>query len=171
VGDYRLENAVQPDGRLKTVPVYCGDWYVFCGGAEAVRRAKRIYAALSALCAAMFVAVLLLNAGSGRFALAMLPFAAMVFPVFFALAGSLRLILAGARVTREGRDKMQGRLAACALFLAALSAASAAGHAVYWRLNGAAPRDIASLGATLAILASAIAMFSLRRGLDMEKAA
>lgn len=171
VGDYRLENAVQPDGRLKTAPVYRGDWFVFSGGAEALRRAKRTYVLLSMLCASLFAAVLLLNAPSGRFALATLPFAAMVFPVFFSLAGSLRLIASSARVTREGRDKMQGRFVACALSMSALCALSAVGHLVCWSIHGRTPKDILSLAATLAILASAIAMLSLRGGLDMEKAA
>jgi hypothetical protein len=158
-------------GADQDVPVYRGDWFVFSGGAEALRRAKRTYVLLSLLCAFLFAGVLLLNAPSGRFAFAMLPFSAMVFPVFFSLAGSLRLIASGARVTREGRDKMQGRFVACALSMSVLSAVSAVGHTVYWRLHGGTPKDIASLAATLVILASAIAMLSLREGLDMEKTA
>ena len=170
LGDYRLENRTDPrSGKIKTVPVYRGAWFAFTADESAVRRAKRVYPALSALCAGLFLLVLLLNAPSGHAIYVMLPFAAMVFPVFFCLAGSRRLLTAKDKVTREHADKIQKRLTNCAFMLALFSAVSAAGHLLFWFRSGMSARDAISLAAAAAILASAVAMFRMKDSLEMKR--
>ena len=168
--DYRLENRTNPrSGKVQTVPVYRGKWFAFAAGEAEVRRAKRIYPALSALCAALFLLVLLLNAPSGHAVYVMLPFAAMVFPVFYSLAGSRRLLTAGDRVTREHADKIQRRFASCSFMMILFSAISAAGHLLYFFRSGASALDAVSLAAATAIFLSAAVMFRHRDDLRMRQ--
>ena len=168
--DYRLENRTDPrSGKVKTVPVYHGKWFAFAAEEERVRRAKRLYPALSALCGALFLLVLLLNAPSGRAVYVMLPFAAMIFPTFYCLAGSRRLLTAGDRVTREHADKIQRRFASCSFMMILFSAISAAGHLLYFFRLGASALDAVSLAATIAVFLSAAAMFRQKDDLRMKQ--
>ena len=170
LGDYRLENREDPrSGKIKTVPVYRGAWFAFAADANAVRRAKRLYPILSAVCALLFLLVLLINAPSGHVAYVTLPFAAMIFPLFFCLAGSRRLLTAKDKVTREHADKICARFASSSFILALLSAISAAGHALFWLRSGASALDALSFAATAVILISAAIMFQRRDDLRMKQ--
>lgn len=172
VGDYRLENRTNPKtGRVVTVPVYRGDWYAFAADAQTVRRMKRVYPALSALCIAMFLLVLLLNAPSGHIFYVTMPFAALIFPVYFSAAGSWRLLTAKDRITREHSDKLQPRFTSCALFLTSFSAVSVCGHILYWFRVGVTLLDAVSFAATAVILASGMTMFRLRENLKTVRKA
>ena len=172
LGDYRLENRVDPkSGKVKTVPVYRGAWFTFAADANAVRRAKRLYPILSAVCALLFLLVLLLNAPSGHAAYVTLPFAAMIFPLFFCLAGSRRLLTAKDKMTREHADKICVRFASSSFFLALFSAISAAGHTLFWVRSGTSAPDALSFAATAAILAAAVTMFQRRDDLRMKQIA
>lgn len=172
LGDYRLENRTNPrNGKVVTVPVYRGEWFAFTADAQTVRKMKRLYPLLSALSAAMFLLVMLLNAPCGHMFYVMLPFAAMIFPVYFALAGSRRLLTAKEKVTREHNDKIRQRFTSCALFMTTFSAISAAGHAVYAFRAALTGRDIVSFAATLVVLVCAAVMFAKRDALEMKKTA
>ena len=168
--DYRLENRTDPkSGKVKTIPVYRGAWFAFAADERTVRRARRLYPALSALCAALFLLVMLINAPSGHAVYVMLPFAAMVFPIFFCLAGSRRLLLAKDKVTREHADKIQKRFTSSAFMMALFSGISAAGHVLYFFRSGVSVRDALSCMAALAILACAAAMFHKKDDLRMVR--
>ena len=170
LGDYRLENRTDPrSGKVKTVPVYRGAWFAFAADAAAVRRAKRIYPCLCALCAALFLLVLLLNAPSGHAVYVTLPFAVMVFPIFFCAAGCRRLLTARDKVTRKHADKIQRRFETSAFMMALFSAISAAGHLLFFFRVGGSVRDAISFAATLAILISAAVMFRSRDDLRMKQ--
>ena len=170
LGDYRLENRTDPrTGKIKTVPVYRGPWFAFAADRDTVRRAKRLYTALSALSALLFLLVLFLNAPSGRAIYVMLPFAAMVFPIFFCLAGCQRLLTAREKVTREHADKIQTRFTNCAFMMALLSAISTAGHLLYWFRFGMRLLDVLSLASAAAILAMAAVMFRKKDDLRMKQ--
>lgn len=172
-GDYRLENRADArTGKVKTVPVYTGAWYAFDADAATVRRMKRLYPALSALCAAMLLLVLTLNAPCGHVYYVMLPLVALVFPIYFAVAAGWRLWTAKDKVTREHRDKMEQRYASSLLFIVLFSAISVAGHLLYGFRAGwtrFAPSDAASLAATAVILASGIAMLRHKGNLKMVR--
>ncbi len=167
--DYRLENVVDPrTGRLRTRPVYRGEYYRFRAAPAAVRGTKRLYLLASLLCTACFLAPLFSNAPSGHAMYVMLPFAALVFPVFYLLAGCRRLVAAKERVTREHRDKITDRLRGASLSACILSGISAAGHVVYWILNGSSLCDALFLLAAAVIFALSLVMFCQRARLEME---
>ena len=169
-GDYRLENITTPSGKVKTVPVYKGDWFAFCADASAVQRTKRLYPAFSAVIAALFLLVLSMNAPSGHIYYVMVPFAVMVFPVYFALAAAYRLLTAKEKVTREHRDKLVNRYITSSLFLMVFSAASSVGHIIYCVNFPPAAKDFISLACTAVICALSAWMFFRRKDLKMEKA-
>ena len=169
LGDYRLENRTNPrNGKIVTVPVYRGEWYVFAAGDQTVRSMKRLYPLLSLLSAAAFLLVMLLNAPCGHVFYVMTPFVAMIFPVFFSLAGSYRLLTAKEKITREHNDKIFKRFATCALFLTVFSAISAAGHVLYAVRTGVTAKDVVSFAAACVILACGAVMFAKKDNLETK---
>jgi len=168
--DYRLENSVDPkSGRLVTRPVYRGDWYGFLEPPETVARTRKTYLVCTGAAALAFLAALSLNAPATRVLYVLLPFALLLFPVYYAAAGCRRLVTAGERMTREHRDKIYDRLCSATLFLMIFSGASALGHAVMWALRGESVRDAIFLALTLVIFAAGLVMFRARRLLRLEK--
>lgn len=167
-GDYRLENITDRRGRIRTVPVYRGDWYSFCESAETVRRTKRLCCILSALCLAMFLPVLFVNAPCGHVMYITLPFAALIIPIYFLLAGCARLLTAKDRVTREHSDKILPRITGSALSAMLLSGISCGGHIFYAIRTGDTAPDLLCFAATAVILAASIILFSRRGRLRME---
>ena len=168
-GDYRLENISTPSGRIKTVPVYRGDWFAFTADEKTVKRTKKCFPAFSAAIAALFLLVLAMNAPSGHIYYVMTPFAVMVFPVFFALAAAYRLLTAKEKVTREHRDKLVNRYITVSLFLMVFSAASTAGHIIYCFNYPPAAKDFVSLASAALICGLSAWMFFHRNDLKMEQ--
>ena len=169
-GDYRLENVTTPSGKTKTVPVYRGEWFTFVADEADIKRIRVLYPVFSAVIAALFILVLLLNAPSGHIYYVMAPFAAMIFPVFFALAAARRLLTYKEKVTREHRDKIVNRYISVSLFLMVFSALSTIGHIVYCIKYAPGIRDFVSLGCAAVICTLAVWMFVNRNRLRMQKA-
>lgn len=168
-GDYRLENITTSSGKVKTIPVYKGEWFAFCADASVVQRTKRLFPAFSAVIAALFLLVLLMNAPSGHIYYVMVPFAVMIFPVYFALAAAYRLLTAKEKVTREHRDKLVNRYITVSLFLMVFSAASTVGHIIYCLNFPPVAKDFVSLSCAAVICALSAWMFFHRNDLKMEK--
>jgi len=163
--DYRLENELDPKtGRLVTRAVYRGDWFGFSAAPEAVAGLKKRDTVCGVLAALCFAAGLALNAPATRTMYVLLPFALLLFPLYYTLAGCRRLVTAKERVTREHRDKICDRLPASSLFLMILSALSAAGSVIRWAALGAVWRDLLLLLAAALIFVCGLLIF-LRRGL------
>lgn len=170
LGDYRLENVPHPrTGKLRTVPVYRGEWFAFAENEAEIRRVKRLIPLLTALILIAFLAVLLINAPCGHMFYVMVPFAALIFPVYFQLAGCIRLLTAKTRVTREHKDKLTQRAAVCPMFMTFFSGVSTGGHLLYAVREGLTPLDVVSLVCAAVILVSAIVLFSLRDKVRMDK--
>lgn len=170
VSDYRLENQPSPqNGRVKTVPVYRGQRYVYDADRQSLRQSKIFFTAAVAISLAAFLLVLVMNAPCGHAMYVMMPFSALVFPLFFAAASCLRLWHKGEWFTREHRDKTGQRLNTCALAMAILSCMSLVGHIVYACVMGFAAKDFISLACAAAVLCAAAAMLSRRRELNMHE--
>lgn len=169
VNDYRLENRADPrTGRLKTVPVYRGERYAYDADAASLRQSTFFFTAATAISLAAFLLVLMLNAPCGHAMYVMMPFSALVFPLFFAAASCLRLWQKGEWFTREHRDKTGQRFNTCAVAMAILSCMSLVGHIVYACVTGLAGRDFISLACAAVVLCAAAAMLSRRRELNMH---
>jgi hypothetical protein len=127
VGDYRLENVKDKNGKLVTRPVYKGAWYVFVNGADNVRQETRLIAVLTAA-AIVFLAVSLLfysNKGFTAQYYTLIPFLVCVFPLMYLCIAVYNLIKVTrrdpVRATREENDKMSDRVAKCTFVMMLLS--------------------------------------------------
>ncbi len=127
VGDYRLENVKDKNGKLVTRPVYKGAWYVFVNGADNVRQETRLIAVLTAA-AIVFLAVSLLfysNKGFTAQYYTLIPFLVCVFPLIYLCIAVYNLIKVTrrdpVRATREENDKMSDRVAKCTFVMMLLS--------------------------------------------------
>ena len=174
--DYRLENVVNPrTGKLVTKAVYRGDWFCFEKPAELVRKRKILYTVLVGLIAAAFVAALLLTGITERNQnmkaieqyYVIIPFMALIFPIFFMGAAAVRMWRATDKVTREHRDKIIERFTVTGISAAVLSGISLIGHIVSWAINGETATDLIFLGITGIIRAASILIFAYRRDLSM----
>lgn len=166
--DFRLENEVDPrSGRIRTVPVYRGPLFSFVRDAQAVARMRRIYPALTALAVLIYGALLFTNTAAGRTMYVMLPFAPLCFPLLYAAMGCFRLLTAKGQVTREHKDKTGDRLSAASAVMTGLSGVSFVGHIVFWCLHGEALQDFLLLLGTAVIFGCGLAMFLLRKNLEM----
>ena len=176
--DYRLENVVDPrTGKLVTKAVYRGDWFRFSESAALIKRRRILFSVLYGLIVALFIGALLLTGIRERrtdvIALeqfyVMVPFAAMVFPVFYMGTALIRLWRAKDKVTREHRDRILNRFAATGIITAVLAGGSLIGHIVSWVLNGEMARDIVLLVFTAAIIGAAVTIFVRRVDFRMEQ--
>lgn len=176
--DYRLENVVDPKtGKLITKAVYRGDWFRFVKPAEFIKKRKILFTVLVALAVALFVSALLLtginernhNVKALEQMYVMVPFVAMIFPIFYMGTAVVRMWRATDQVTREHKDRIAGRFAATGISTAILAGLSLIGHIVSWVLNGETTTDLLLLGITAALLAIAIAVFVLKSDFEMEK--
>lgn len=162
-------------GKLVTKAVYRGDWFCFEKPAELVKKRKVLYTVLVGLIAAAFIAALLLTGINERnrsmIAIeqyyVIIPFIALMFPIFFMGASIVRMWRATDRVTREHRDKITNRFAATGISAAILSGVSMIGHIVSWAINGETATDMIFLGITGIILAASVLIFVFRGDFSM----
>ncbi len=127
VGDYRLENVKDKNGKLVTRPVYKGAWYVFVNGADNVRQETRLIAVLTAAAIVFFAVSLLFYSNKGFTAqyYTLIPFLVCVFPLMYLCIAVYNLIKVTrrdpVRATREENDKMSDRVAKCTFVMMLLS--------------------------------------------------
>lgn len=174
--DYRLENVVNPKtGKLVTRAVYRGDWFCFEKPAALVKKRKILYTILVGLIIAVFIAALLLTGINERNQsmkaiekyYVIIPFIALLFPIFFMGAATVRMWRATDKVTREHRDKIIERFTVTGISAAILSGISLVGHIVSWAINGETVTDMIFLGFTVIILAASVVIFAFRKDLSM----
>lgn len=166
--DYRLENVLNKKGKLVTVPVYSGNWYRFSSDTATVRRARILYSVLTFLNALLFGGALFVVSPCTKTFYVMIPFAAMVFTVFFSLASLLRLWRAGEKVTREHAHKTSDRYNTCIVMNMIFSGISFVGHIVYMFLEKETGMDVVVLLCTIGIFVSSLVMFLRRADIRME---
>ncbi|MBQ9412558.1 MAG: hypothetical protein IJU29_05615 [Oscillospiraceae bacterium] len=166
-GDYRLENVLDKNGVLRTVPVYRGPLFRFTAEPEALRRVKGRTLLLTAAATAALLLPLLSSAPLLRLWYAALPAALCVLPDAELWMGVRRLYTAGPTVTREHRDKIHDRFAGWSLAFAILAALSLLGQLAGY-LGGCGPEGIPATVGTLAALAAAAALFGTKKALLME---
>lgn len=121
VDDYRLDNVLGPNGKLKTVPVYCGDWYEFEADEETVRKTKLRYVVLTALAVASLLYLLIFTNHIGHYWYVAAPLALSTIFLFFAALSTWRLRTANGPVTREHKNKTHDRMATMSLFTTVLA--------------------------------------------------
>lgn len=168
--DFRLENVLDTNGKLKTKAVYRGKWYRFRSDSDVIGRMKRIYTALAIVSVLVLLAMLFTTDTMGNFWYVVMPLACNLIPVFFVVIGCWRLLTARDRVTREHKDKIHDRLAPASLFQTVFALLGAAGGiASDIRLSSFTLGRALFLLGGLVLAAAGLFMFLLRNNLLMEE--
>lgn len=169
VDDYRLDNVLEPDGRLRTVSVYSGGWYGFVQKGAALVRLKTVCAASALIAAASAFFALWRSVPVMRVWYVCLPAVFTLLPAGMAVVSAAYILTAGEKVTREHRDKCTDRMKGASLGLVVLSALTLAGETVYLIMNGASPGDIPTAVSTAVTLAASLILFLQKKRLTMER--
>lgn len=155
--DYRIDDFVDPNtGKVATRTTYIGKYYRFRAPKAQVARARKVYAALSALTAVLFAVPMFLDPDVLRAFYAALPFAAITIPMAYLAAGCQRLYSAKDKVTREHRDKSAPRLRGCGISVCVLAGISMIGMIVCACLHGFSAADWISVLCAAAMIAAHI---------------
>ncbi|MBE6767771.1 MAG: hypothetical protein E7549_02530 [Ruminococcaceae bacterium] len=125
--DYRLENVRDKQGKLRTVAVYRGTRYTFKASPQAVRRAARLYALLTAWSVLCFGVILFLNAAVLRQFYVLLPVLCCLLPLGYLTVAVIYTFTSTPPLTRERRDKICDRLAHTTVLLIFFSGVSLLG--------------------------------------------
>ncbi len=169
--DYKLENVLGANGRIKTVSVYAGPYFAFKAGAASVKRTRTVCAAMCAAALAAAAVPLFVNTGVVHNYGVVLPFVLGLIPLFNLLAAMYRFIRAGEKVTREHKDKLGGRFlwASAALFVCA--GGSMIGQIVWYFGHSAEIcfADIAVSICTAVLMAAAAVLFLQKKNLEMKQ--
>ena len=166
LSDYVLEEQTKAKtGKLHRVPVYRGNYYVFCRHGRDLKKTKFLFAGLTALCVLAFLSALSVNAPCGHRWYVMFPLALMIFPLFFQTESCVLLLTAKEKLERSVRDRIEQRTVITSAVLALFSFFSLAGHVVSMILYQETLQDVIYLVSAVLILASSLVMFAARRGL------
>lgn len=175
--DYILKEELDPvTGRIRTKAVYQGEYFAFTAGEGELRRAKRRFAALTALIAAACVSALAVNAPCAHVWYCNLPFVLMVLPVWLAGASSIRFARCRQPLNREWRDKTCRRYVTSLIFILVFSLFALAGNIIFMILYNLqhsgqfAARDAVFPCAAAVTAAASGRMLSLRSVLNTVRA-
>lgn len=169
VQDYRLENRMSKDGKVRTVPVYKGDWFDFTADPAAVARAKVTYPALIAASGVLLLYLLIFTNHMGNQWYVVLPAAFSLIFWFFAVLSTYRLLTAKGPVTREHKDKLHDRMAPMTLIFTVLLGLCTVGSVTGIVLQGFHPWRLAYTLAAALCTCCGLIMFLNRGVLRMEK--
>lgn len=169
VDDYRLDNVLDANGKLRTVSVYAGDWYGFVLSGCALVRLKTVCAAASLIAAVSAIFPLCRSVPVMRAWYVCLPAVFALLPAGMAVGSAVYILTAGEKVTREHRDKSTDRMKGASAGLLILSAITLAGETAYLLLNGADDGLVSCMLSSAVTLAAAVVLFLQKKNLLMEK--
>lgn len=121
-GDYRVEPHLCPNGKVKDVPIYCGDYFRFVREPEKVRHSTWTAAVFHLLLSVMLLLPLCFPCSYAQQFYIVIPMLVAMVPAALLWAGLWRLWRVKAPVTREYRDKSAGRIEWCSAFQLVVSA-------------------------------------------------
>ena len=127
--DYRLKNTSTPSGKIKTIAVYCGEYYTFAADALTIRKTKRLLPTLTVICTLLFYTTLFLNTPILRLPYVLLPVIACMPALLFLCAAVFCFCTVHEPFTRADSSKIYNRLvlsSAAIMVLSGLSLVSAA---------------------------------------------
>ncbi len=176
VGDYRLENVKDKNGKLVTKPVYKGKYYVFEKSAEEVRRGITTLSAC-ALAAVLTLAAALVFAGNKGFTsqfYTVLPMVICTLPLAFFCVAVYYLRTVKLPAVRERKEKMSDRVSKCAFIMLLMAGWNLSGTllAFILKLSGVEKRPFTAgdgvfIAASLAFFAAVLGAFLARKSVTM----
>lgn len=158
--DYRLEEHILPNGKMKSEPVYQGKYFAFTETAEQILRLRRVLLLYSSGVLLLLLPMLLDNTRLGRTVYVILPVVCTLVPLYLLLAGARRLKMTQTPFIREHRDKTDKRIRGASVALVAFIAAGCLGSVIHFIINGIAANEI--FGVACLFLALAVSILLLR---------
>jgi hypothetical protein len=176
--DYRLENRLTQNGKLVTIAVYQGEYYVFSADRLKLLRSRNIIAALSIIYWISFSAGLVVDSGAMHRWYVSFPYFAGFLPAAFLVSSVYYLIRFSAKTpekgfTREQRDKVYGRLSQCSLTMLILSCVAAAGIVVYYIPGAGGEKVLQDITVTISVLTmifTSAAILKIKKHTKMQAA-
>ena len=163
VGDYKIDVEYNPvTKRQKTTAHYVGPRFSFTEP-ERIRETRIWFTVLTLVIVAAHLFMLFVNAPCMHVWYVSGPAVFMMIPLLLALASLWRLLTAKETVTREHRDKTEGRYPAVLIATAILAVLGLIGHLVYTIRVRDTPVDTLFYIPYVVILASSAVLFSMRR--------
>ena len=180
VGDYRLENVKDKNGKLVTKPVYKGKYYVFEKSAEEVRRGVRTLAACAAVAILTLLTGLLFVGNKGFTAqfYTLIPMVICTLPLAYLCVAVYYLLTSKPPVTRERKEKMSDRVSKCALILLLMAGWNLSGTllAFILKLSGVEKRPFTTgdgvfIASSLLFFGAVLGAFMARKNISMFESA
>ena len=128
--DYRLSDALDERGRIRTETAYIGAYYRFTVGEDAARTAIRqmlVFTGLGSLC---FLVSLLPRSTASLTLYVMLPYLFTALPLALMSAALLRIRSLGGKLDRRSADQANERVPGCCVWLLLLPALSLIGEGI-----------------------------------------
>lgn len=180
VGDYRLENVKDKNGKLVTRPIYKGKYYVFDKSEAEVGRSVRTLT-LCAAVAILTLAAALVFVGSKGFTsqfYTLIPMVICVLPLAYFCVAVYYLLTVKLPVTRERKEKMSDRVSKCAFIMLLMAGWNLSGTLLAYilKLCGVEKRpftagDIVFISASLLFFGAVLAAFMTRKSVAMHECA
>ena len=126
--DYRLEEQIDSNGRVKAKAVYIGGDYKL--SPELSKSEKRVLLALSALSTLLIIGALIPVSQATRTTYVIMPFTFSILPVFIMIVTTLQLYRAKEVMRREQAERTAFRLPACTFTTMLLTAAAFLGQVI-----------------------------------------
>ena len=180
VGDYRLENDRDKNGKLVTKPVYKGKYYVFEKNAEEVQRATRmlVVCALTAIIALAIGLTFVGNKGFSSQFYTVLPQAICVLPLAYFCVAVYYLLTTKLPATRERKEKMSDRVSKCSFIMLLMAGWNLSGIllAFILKLSRVEKRpvltgDVVYIASSLLFFGAVLAAFMTRKSITMFESA
>lgn len=145
IKDYRKEYIVKPNGKPGVTASYIGKYYRFAAGEPAIKRARCVFACLSALATVCCVIPFFYNASGSHTIYVALPHVISLFPLAHLILGVYSLYTCKPPLIREFRDKTEGRITASSAAAMCCLGVTAIGQILSCALSGWGVLDVISL--------------------------
>jgi len=155
--DYRLEEQIDSNGRIKTKAVYTGGDYTITPGFPKGKKTLILYH--SVLSALSFIVAIIPVSQAARTIYIIMPFVFTALTIYIMTATAVSLYLCKEKMKREQAERISNRLPACSLVTMILTGAALTGQAitaaVSWEVFSAGDM-IFSISALVIFVATAV---------------
>lgn len=169
VKDYKIDYVDRPGSkRQKAVRVYVGPWYEFTASPEKIRFLRWLYLSGMVALAVLLLIPMCIDCVLTRIWYIQVPASAAGIPMVFAVCATWRLWTAGQKMNREHNSLLGSRMKGACLFLMILPGISCAGSIHGLLTKTVSARDYLVCACYILALATAVILFSQRKGLDTQ---
>ena len=162
--DYEKRQTLKPDGGVGYELVYIGKHFRFQSSEKRLRRRRLALLSLTVLATAFCLLPCFFNFALLRVPYLSLPQVLTLFPLFHLWLGVIGFCLYPEPLTRERRDKTEGRIALCSFLCGVFLSLVGVCGAVLWHIGGYDGVELTFCASVLLSGACSFSVFFLRDG-------